>query len=85
MAEPTPSISEREFSIRSVSFSSGQANFSSSAFRPKAIGFSSNVRFLAPWFSNEVRAAVLIDSRSVWGEDGIILAITATIDMGASE
>ena len=79
VTEETFSIFEREFSIISVSFSSGHANLIIRALRPKAIGFSSKEMFRAPSDSKVLEAFDLISSRFVSGEEGIIFTITATI------
>lgn len=65
--------------MMSESFSSGHAIFRKIAIRPKAIGFSSKEIFCAPCSSIVDFAFVLISSRFVSGEEGIIFTITAAI------
>lgn len=67
------------FSIISVSFSSGQANFTITAFRPKAMGSSVNEMFWEPSFSRAIFVASFISSRFESGDSGRIFIITAAI------
>jgi len=63
----------------SVPFSSGRTNFINIAFRPKAIGFSSNEIDFAPSVSIKDWADFLIESRLDSGDLGIIFIINSTV------
>lgn len=65
--------------MMSVFFSSGQANLILIAFRPNAMGISTNEMFFAPSFSKTFLASSFIFSRSASGLSGNIFTMTAAI------